>query len=435
MLATMKRRAVRSLPPSVLLVLGLAGCGTDAETASPPPAQELRSNLQRDTSPQLAPGDLEALVGGNTQFTLDLYRAVSSRNENLFFSPHSISVALAMVWGGARGSTEQQMASTLHFTLGQGRQHPAFNALDLELARRGQGASGHDGKEFRLRVMNGLWGQVGHPFLDPFLDLLAVHYGAGLLLVDFKHEAEAARLAINAWIEEQTEERIQDMIPPGVLQDSTRLVLTNAIYFSAGWKFPFDPQATHPADFELPGGGRVQVPTMTLDAALPVAQGDGFEAFELPYDCDELGMVVILPERGRLAEIESGLSAGWLEGVLDDLGTGSEHVLLSLPKFTFRAELDLKSILVDLGMPVAFSELADFSGIDGKRDLVLTDVLHQAFVAVDEYGTEAAAATVVVVGVVSAPRELRVDRPFLFLIRDRQSGAILFLGRVLDPRD
>jgi len=424
------RGKISRLPGWLLLpalVLGACGGGTNTVT----PGQEVKSDKQRLAEP---PGDgVPELVAGNTRFAIDVYKELAADPEggNLFFSPYSISVALAMTWAGAREQTESQMAQTLHFTLSQDKLHPAFDWLDLALNSRGQGAQGSDGEPFRLHVVNRLFGQTGYRFLQPFLDTLAVYYGAGLYLLDFMSDPEAGRLVINDWVAEQTEDRIEDFIPQGAIDTMTRLVLVNAIYFNAKWKEVFDDKLTADGAFTLPDGSTVTVPMMVQPESMPFGEGAGWQAVELAYDGDELSMVVVVPD--DLAAFEQNLDAGKLAEIVDALG--SDYATVTMPRFTVDgATFSLNQILGELGMPGAFvAGEADFSGMDGTHNLFISDVLHQAFVTVNEYGTEAAAATAVIVSEMGIPRHLDVDRPFIFFIRDLQTGSVLFIGRILNP--
>jgi serpin B len=374
------------------------------------------------------------LVNGNSGFAFDIYQLLKEDNDNVFYSPYSISVALAMTYAGARGETERQMADTLHFTLPQNRLHPAINALDLELAQRGQGAEGKDEEGFRLNIVNAIWGQEDYEFLTEFLDTLAQNYGAGLRVLDFAGDPEAARVTINDWVSDQTEGRIENLIPPGALGGLTRLVLTNAIYFNAAWSEPFEPSMTEGGPFHLLDDSQVTVPMMRQTTSFGYAEGDGYQAVELPYDGRELAMVVLLPEVGGFEEFEESLDAERVDAIVSDLAY--RQVSLAMPKFEFDSGFSLADTLVAMGMPVAFSGEADFSGMTGSRALFISDVIHKAFVSVDEAGTEAAAATAVIMAESAAPEqpvEVTVDSPFIFFIRDIETGAILFIGRVLDP--
>ena len=412
----------------VALMLGLAAC------AQPVAGEVIQSEKQRVTSPDVNEADLATLVDGSSAFAFDLYQALREADGNLFYSPYSISLALAMTYAGARGETAQQIADTLHFTLPQNRLHSAFNSQDLELGRRGEGAKGKDGEGFRLNIVNAIWGQKDYEFLSEFLDLLAENYGAGLRILDFASAPEESRITINNWVSEQTEGRIEDLIPKGLIDTLTRLVLTNAIYFNAAWQYPFQEDMTEDGPFYLLDGGEVTVPMMRQAELLGYAEGDGYQAVELPYDGGELSMVLLLPQAGHFEAFEGSLDTQQVDGII----AGLEHrqVTLAMPRFEFESDFSLRETLVALGMPVAFSGEADFSGMTGNRDLFIADVIHKAFVSVDEAGTEAAAATAVVMPTAMPPEEpveVTVNRPFIFLIHDIETGNILFVGRVVNP--
>lgn len=426
------------LPVSVVLVIVLLMGGLAClQPPSSQAGQVLQSDKQRITSPVASQSDLAALVEGNNTFALNAYQQLKDSG-NLFFSPYSISIALAMTYAGARGDTEQQMADTLHFTLPQDKLHPVFDALDLELSQRGIGAKGKDDKGFRLNIVNAIWGQKGYTFLQDFLDILAENYGAGLRLLDFENAPEPSRITINDWVSDQTEGRIKDLIPQGAINTLTRLVLTNAIYFNAAWQNDFDKEDTSDDTFYLLGGNEITVPMMHQTEWFKYTEGDDYQAVELPYDGRELSMLVLLPKSGQLTAFEDSLDAGKVDSIVQNLE--SKKVVLTMPKFEFTSDFSLKKTLSDMGMPAAFSGDADFSGMDGKRDLSISDVIHKAFISVDETGTEAAAATAVIVGATAMPPTepeqivyMTVDHPFIFLIRDIQTGTILFIGRVLNP--
>lgn len=431
---------------TLIAILGslVAGCAQEQEpTPTAPPeatpapaatpeqdqAQVAWSKVQRQILPDVSPDDLAELVAGNSAFAFDLYQALRGQEGNLFYSPYSISLALAMTYAGARGETEQQMAETLRFALAQERLHPAFNALDLKL-------TGQEDEGFVLNIVNSLWGQVDYTFLSEFLDTLAENYGAGLRLLDFEHESEPSRQTINEWVSQQTEERIKDLIPQGGITPATVLVLVNAIYFNAEWLHPFAESSTYDDTFYTLDGGQVTVPMMAMAEPLTLshAQGEGYQAVELLYKGQEMSMVVVVPDEGQFEAFEAALDAGRVETILGALEP--KQVALRMPKFTYESEFGLAGTLAAMGMPDAFGTGANFSGMDGSRNLFISDVFHKAFVAVDEAGTEAAAATAVVVAKMAAPVydvELTVDRPFVFLIRDLESGAILFVGRVVNP--
>jgi len=414
------------------MLLACSSNGTKPPSGNAP-GEVVQSSKPRITSPDVSQQELEQLAADNADFAWAFYREIIQPGDNLFFSPHSLSVALAMTWAGARGTTETEMAEAMRFRLGQQRLHPAFNGLDLELASRAEDSGENVPLPFVLHVTNALFGQVGYQFMDAFLDTLAQHYGAGLRLMDFINQTEASRVAINAWVSEQTHERIKELVPQGVISAATRLVLVNAIYFTASWAEPFDEADTQNRPFQRLDGSEVEVPTMqkTIDAVY--SAGDGFQAAEIPYDGQKLAMLVIVPDAGRFEAVESTLSTSVVAQIREGL---TEHqVELSLPKFSFRSDVPSKEPLKALGMIEAFGGAADLSGMNGTGGLFIQDVVHQAFVAVDENGTEAAAATAVIVGETSAPPRatLSIDRPFVFAIIDRPTGATLFIGRVLDP--
>ncbi|MDP2311967.1 MAG: serpin family protein [Pseudomonadota bacterium] len=422
------------------LALALSACepagpvdGTPAEVE--PPGERVASSKARETSPAADEADVAALTAGNRAFAMDMYHQVAEPGQNLFFSPHSISVALAMTYAGAEGVTETEMADVLGFTLPEETTHAAFNALDLALSSRADLPAEEAGDGFVLSLVNQAFGQTGYPFEAPFLDVLATNYGAAVYLLDFSADPEGSRTAINGWVEEVTNERIVDLLPAGSITDLTRLVLANAIYFKASWSVPFSAEDTVDADFTLLDGSVASVPTMngTLDSSCAI--GAGWTAATLPYVGSQLDMVILVPDAGAFETVEASLDGPALDAVLGALDTCA--LTVALPKLTVRTDAALVPPLKALGMVDAFDpNAADFSGMSTTSDLYVTGVFHQAFVAIDEKGTEAAAATAVVIGEESAPMPvtLDVDRPFLFAVRDRPTGAVLFLGRVLDPR-
>jgi serpin B len=419
----------------LLATLVLCACTTNGSTTpeTGSPGEVAQSSKPRNKSPDVSAEELGKLATDNADFAWAFYREITKPGENLFFSPHSISVALAMTWAGARGTTEAEMAQALRFKLGQERLHVAFNGLDLELESRAESAGENAPLPFTLNVTNALFGQIGYQFLEAFLDTLAENYGAGMRLMDFIEETEKSRVAINAWVSDQTNERIKELIPQGIITAATRLVLVNAIFFTASWDDPFDEANTQDRPFKRLDASEVSVPTMRKSIDAIYAPGDGFQAAEIPYDGGQLAMLVIVPDAGQFEAVESSLSATRVSQIRGGL---TKHIVdLSLPKFSFRSNVPSKEPLKALGMVEAFGGNADLSGMNGTGGLFIQDVVHQAFVAVDEKGTEAAAATAVIVGETSAPppATLTVDRPFVFAIIDRPTGATLFIGRVLDP--
>jgi len=397
-------------------------------------SQTVQSDQPRITQPAVSQVEQAALVDGNDVFAFQLYQSLRSSGGNIFYSPWSISEALAMTYAGSHSDTEKNIATTMNFTLPQDRLHPAFNYIDLQLKQRGQGAKGKDETGFQLNVVNAIWGQQGFNFLTPFLDTLAQNYGAGLQLLDFINKTEDSRVTINNWVSEQTANKITDLIPPGSVNTMTRLVLTNAVYFNAAWANQFKKSSTADGTFNLINGATPTVAMMHESADLKYAGGANYQAVELPYDGNQLSMVILLPGSGQFNSYESSLDAQSVKEIVGSLAT--TRVNLSMPKFQFQSSFGLKSALSSLGMGIAFSPNADFSGMDGKTDLFIQDVLHKAFVSVDENGTEAAAATGVVVGIMAIPAnqaDIKIDRPFIFFIRDIPTGSIIFVGRVLDP--
>jgi serpin B len=340
-----------------------------------------------------------------------------------------------MAYAGAGGETETQMAEALSYRLPQERLHPAINALALSLASRSAEQEDDPGRRFRLVVANAAWGQSGTSFVEEYLNVLGRYYGTGLRLLDFESDPEGARQAINTWVSDRTAGLIEELIPEGIINTMTRLVLTNAVYFRASWMYPFDDANTTDDTFQQLDGSEMTTLFMEQTEEFDYTEGDGFQAVELPYVGDEVSMVVIAPEPERFAEFEEALNSDRAASIMDELQR--TNVTLSMPLFEFSSDLPVSDALKEMGMTAAFSpEEADFSGIDGTMRLFVRDVLHKGFVSVDESGTEATAATAVVIEEESLPPEpieMEIDSPFIFLIRDTETGTILFLGRVLSP--
>lgn len=372
------------------------------------------------------------LVSGNSAFAAELYNRERANPGNLFFSPYSISTALAMTYTGARGQTASEMARVLHLSLPQTEVPPAFAAL-VQLMNVAQGA-----KPLTLDTANSLWCQQGFPFLDSFLAEARGDFGAEARQVDFAHNAEPARLEINSWVAQKTQDKIKDLLQPGQLSADTRLVLCNAIYFKGQWMTRFEPSATHSAPFLTGNGQQVQVPLMTKTFRVRSRAFHELTVFSLPYSSNELSMVILLPKASDgLSAVEQEIDAATLQKWLTALDSAPETKSeVFLPKFTLKCRLDLTATLSGMGMGSAFSDHADFSGISRTPGLCISEVVHQAFVDVNEQGTEAAAATGTIMRLTASVEKitvLRVDHPFVFLIRENRSGSILFLGRVTDP--
>ncbi len=408
-----------------------------APPREPLPASLARADVPR-AEPDVAEAELAALVAGNAAFAYDLFAVAASSGDNTVISPYSVAAALTMTYTGARGDTAAEMRDVLGLGLGDDRIHAARNALDQLIATPPEVDPDDDRQPFTVRIANSLWGQAGYPFLDEFLVLLAEHYDAGMNLVDFEAAAEDARETINGRVEEQTEGRIVDLIPEGVVDELTRLVIVNAIWFKASWVNRFDPSLTADGAFRTLSGDEVTVPMMLHeDLRTTFMAGAGYQAVQLHYQGDA-SMILVVPDEGRFDEVAARFDEALLTEVRANLSTFL--VTLSMPRFEFRSELGLKTALQQLGIEAAFTDPAlpggaDFTGMTPAKELVIQDVVHQAFISVDEEGTEAAAATAVVVGVTSLPPkvELSLDRPFFFVIDHTPTGEPLFVGQVTDP--
>ena len=422
----------------ILISMFLSACGTaPVPYATPvPSARPAKSSLARDTNPNIPQSDLTTLVNGNNIFAINLFHTLQTQDGNLVFSPYSISLALAMTYAGAHNQTESQMAKAMQFNLPQDQLHPAFNALDLALANEGK-AQGSNGQPMQLNIANAVWAEQSYSFQQAYLDLIAKHYGTGIQQANFKKNFDAVRQQINNWVSNQTKNKINDLLAPGSVDALTRMVLVNAIYFKADWDVPFDANNTSDSNFNRLDGSQSQVKMMNNGKlTLPYIKGNGYQAVELPYNGNTAAMDIIMPDQGNFQNFESTLDAQKINEIFNSMQ--STPIALGLPKFTFTTNFSLSDQLKSLGMTDAFdSNKADFSGMTGNHDLFISDVIHKAYVAVDEKGTEAAAATAVIMEAMSAPMQQKVhlviDHPFIFIIRDLKSGQILFVGRVLNP--
>jgi len=375
--------------------------------------------------------DEEILVQDNFAFAIDLYQKLRASEGNIFFSPYSISTALAMTYAGARGNTEKEMTKTLRFSLDQANLHPAFANIESRLNKLQKAGN------VKLSVANSLWPQQDYRFLNEYLSLIKKHYGVSITPVDYKHAREAARKMINKWVEDKTQDKIKNLIQPGILDALTRLVLVNAIYFKGNWESQFKTSRTKDAPFYLSPNNSVQAPIMTQKQKFRYGEIETLQVLELPYVGDELSMIVLLPQKADgLRQLESSLTVENLKRWKRRLG--KREVLVFLPKFKMTSMFRLDKTLVSMGMVDAFNDSkANFAGMDGRPDwLYIGAVLHKAFVDVNEEGTEAAAATAVVMkarGIRALPPTFRADHPFVFLIHENRTGSILFMGRVTDP--
>jgi serine protease inhibitor len=371
----------------------------------------------------------ETVVEANNQFTFDLYKQLSKNDDgNIFYSPYSISAALAMTYEGGKGTTADEIESVFHFpetnTL-----RPNFAAIYNEI--------NEENAEHELKTGNALWIQHDFPLLEEYMERVENYYGGKAALLDFVNEVEKSRQTINSFIEEQTNGKIKDLIPAGYLNDMTRLILTNAIYFKGTWQWQFDEADTQKGIFRISDNETVETPMMHMDpedVEFNYAQTDNLQILELPYKGDTISMLILLPEE-NLGAIESSLTAEKIEEYKSQMKP-TELSSISLPTFEFDTKYFMRNTLSALGMPTAFSDNADFSGITGYRDLFISEVIHQAYVKVNEEGTEAAAATAVIMELTAMPMNVfRADHPFIFIIQEKESGNILFLGRVVDPTE
>jgi serpin B len=430
---------------AVTLVLSMCSCGTVdnptstqtnplVETLTEEYGQYLKAEVNYDSSPDVSDSTLQTLIEGNNEFAFDLYKQlISTEDGNLFYSPYSISLALAMTYAGANGQTAEQMEDVLNFLLEDEELHAAFNKLTIELNSRNQTSQSSTG--FKLNVINAIWGSQTDEFMSAFLNVLAENYNAGMRVMDFEKDPEGCRQAINEWVSEQTEGLITELLPMDSINTLTALVLTNAIYFNAAWLFRFDKfLQTHDDVFFLPDGNTITVPMMHQQKKLGYTEGSGYQAVELKYDTWNMSMVIILPDKGTFEEFENSLTGEKVNDIIGDI-TDDEYVNLSMPKFDFESSFNLKETLESMGMTDAFGMAADFSGIFGTTGYWLDEVYHQAYITVDEDGTTAAAASgvVVVKGTSPDPFEINLNHPFIFMIRDIETNTILFVGRVMNP--
>jgi len=402
------------------------------EPKQPPKADDVGSTQQ----------GIQQVVNANNQFAFELYSELDKSNDgNIFYSPYSISAALAMTYEGAKGQTADEMKSVFHFPESN-TLRPNFAAIYNEI-NKGNNA-------YELRTGNALWVQQDYPFLQDYTGRVEQYYGGKAANVNFVTETEKSRQTINSFIEEQTNNKIKDLIPQGMLNSMTRLVLTNAIYFKGTWEWEFDESDTRDQDFKVTSANIVKTPMMYMDpdkARFNYADLEKLQILELPYKGEKISMLILLPKQGEDYDYETGERIV-SDNSIKDIELSSEKLSeyksqmketkldsISLPKFEFDTKYFMKDTLSALGMPTAFSESADFSGMTGKRDLFISFVIHQAYVKVDEKGTEAAAATAVGMELTSArPRNVfSADHPFIFVIQEKETGNILFMGRVTDP--
>ncbi|MDP2922146.1 MAG: serpin family protein [Candidatus Omnitrophota bacterium] len=381
--------------------------------------------------------DMKSVVDANNQFAFELYSKYKSKDGNIFYSPYSISSALAIVYEGARGKTAEEIQAVFHFPQDAAIYRDSFSKIYQQINKKD--------KKYTLSTANALWAQKDYKFLDEYFNLVDKYYAGKVTNLDFVSETEKSRLTINKWVKEQTNDKIKDLIPPGIIDSWTRLVLTNAIYFKGFWLKQFDKKDTKEEDFRISPVNKIKAQMMRLtgeEIRFNYGETDKLQILELPYEGNELSMLILLPKEDALKAIEESLNSEKLsewKGLLRN-----EGVNVYLPKFKFEAKYFMAKDLKSMGMPIAFTlgidfgGQADFSGMTGNKVLNIDEVIHQAFVEVNEEGTEAAAATAVVMKAASIamPKPVKIfkaDHPFIFIIQDRETGNILFVGRVSDP--
>jgi serpin B len=433
----MDRNAIGLLLLAGIIALGCiaAGC-TGTEKAAP--ADSTPPAVEGTASPDDVAESISNVTDGNNRFALDLYRQISSdpayAGSNIFFSPYSISSALAITYEGARGTTTDEIMSVLNLPADDTVRREGFAALNAAL-NRGSG-------NYTLRIANALWAEENYRFLPDYIEAAERWYGANVTNLDFVSDAEGSRETINRWVEEKTEDRIRDLLPPGSIDSITRLVITNAIYFKGDWVREFNPDETTDEEFRVSPEKTVTVPMMHRtdeEAIYPYTETDTLQVLEMPYahgNETRISMIVLLPKDGNLTALEETLDADTIAELRNSLV--EQRVRVVFPKFRLETGYTLSQILADMGMPAVFSADADLSGMDGTDMLFVNEVYHKAFVDVNEEGTEAAAATGVVVSLKGAPGGdttpvFRADHPFVFLIVEKDNGTILFAGRVVNP--
>ncbi len=395
--------------------------------------EQAKSSLAREPNPNVSTEEISSLVTSTSKFAFKLFRKLavqtissSADNKNVFISPYSVSSALTMTYAGAKNETSKEMEELFQFDLSKDKILSGFNYLDLSLQKE---------NNFVLNIANEAWGQNGFSFEKEYLDQLAIHYGAGLNLLDFIRKPEPSRITINRWVADNTNGKILDLIPQGMIDPNTRFVLTNAIYFNADWETPFEKKSTHSQMFYRSATDSIGVDMMHSDNSFAYGEFEDCKVIELPYKGNRISMTIILPEIA-IDQFCIGLDEVKMDVISRGLKT--EKVILNLPKFSFDYNVSLEGYLMQLGMKTAFTSDADFSGITKETKLLISKVLHKAYVSVDEKGTEAAAATAVLIRAGAAMptniKKMTVDKPFVFVIKDNQSGVILFIGKINSPK-
>jgi len=390
--------------------------GTNAKSEVP---------LLNDSSASVSP--VKATVDASNRFAFELYRRYSSGSWNILFSPYSVSTALSMVYEGAGGETADEMETVFHFIEDPSKRRPAVAMIHKAI-------NGED-RDYELNTANALWMQENYSILQDYVDTVVNFYGGEANSLDFSGAPEESRIVINEWVEERTNDRIKDLLPRNSINPEVVLVLTNAIYFKGDWLIEFDVKSTKKEEFHVSPTESVEADTMSLlGERFNYTETGDMQVLELPYTGKDISMIILLPKENNLSDIESTLSCDELGELIDGLKETAVNVYL--PKFTFETKYFMKEDLIEMGMPTAFTPSANFTGITEVEMLFIDVVIHQAFIEVNEEGTEAAAATGVVMkrSAATSPSEVfHADHPFIFIIQDRVTGAILFMGRVMAP--
>jgi serpin B len=414
---------------SVALIVPLTGCTDPGIVES---GDEVRWDGNGLNETGATEQGVEAISDAMNRFGIEMYLQLLNGADNVFISPYSIFTALSMTYEGARGETASEMASIMHY--------PDNDTIRRASFARIQNLMVNGTNDYELTSANKIWPREDYPFMDPFFDLIKEYYYGGIEELDFAGDPEGSRQTINQWVENRTNDRIKDLLPEGSISGYTIMVLTNAIYFLGKWVYEFNKEETKDADFTLSSGSVVQTPTMGMNVedGLRYYEDDDLQALELPYKGDDLSMIVLLPRENDISGMESDLDAERLNDIIDELD--DKEVNVYLPKFEMTIEYNMNQPLKDLGMVQAFDPaLSDLSGLNGGIEpLFISLVQHKAFVKVDEEGTEAAAATAVVIDRLSAgdgPATFRADHPFMFFIMHKETNSILFMGKVEDPKE
>jgi serpin B len=412
------------VPAALMLVVLLSGCTEVLPSKEPDSTPTpVPPGVMLDENGWTSQG-VQQIVNANNRFALQLYSRLKElpEQDNVFFSPYSISIALAMTYEGARGDTAKAMQSVLHLPDDANLRRPNIARIINEINR--------PDKNYVLHTANALWPRIDFKLLEEYQDTVERYYGGDITPLDYVRNPSEAASTINNWVKEKTNGKIKELIKAGSISSDTVLILTNAVYFKGSWLVPFDSKNTQQADFTTHKGEVVKVPMMKQEGEFNYAKTAEVQLLEMLYDGNELSMLVILPVDNNLEKIEAMLSVEKLNewrGML-----AKRRVLVYMPKFKLKTTYSLEKTLSDMGMQNAFTQRADFSGINGEGSIYINSVLHKAFVEVNEEGTEAAAATGIGV-VVSVPPTFKADHPFIFIIQQRDTGNILFMGRVVDP--